>query len=181
MTRRGVTAAAAAAMLAAPPPALAHPGHAEHLGFAAGLLHPPTGADHLVAMVMVGLWAGVLGGRARRAVPGAFLAAMLAGLGLGAAGLALPGVEAGILASVVVLAALAVPAVPLPAVAAAGLAALAGLLHGHAHGAEGAAALAYAAGVLAATAALIGTGLALAAPAAPLARRIGARLGLRPA
>ncbi|MFL5291384.1 MAG: HupE/UreJ family protein, partial [Myxococcales bacterium] len=49
-----------AAAALAPLPALAHPGHAEALGFTAGLLHPLTGADHMLAMLMVGLWAGVL-------------------------------------------------------------------------------------------------------------------------
>jgi urease accessory protein len=178
MIRRGVAVAAAALV---PLPALAHPGHAEHLGFVAGLLHPLAGADHLVAMVMVGLWAGVLGSRARLALPGAFLSAMLAGFGLGAAGVALPGVEAGILASVVVLTALAALAVPMPLAAASALVALVGLLHGHAHGTEGAASFAYAAGFLGTTALLIGAGLALAVPLAPLARWFGARAGLRAA
>jgi urease accessory protein len=36
-------------------PAAAHPGHAE-TGFAAGLLHPLTGLDHLLALLAVGLW-----------------------------------------------------------------------------------------------------------------------------
>ena len=35
--------------------ALAHPGHDG--GLAAGLAHPFTGLDHLLAMVAVGLWA----------------------------------------------------------------------------------------------------------------------------
>ena len=166
-----------AAALLLPATAFAHPGHAEPLGFVAGLLHPLGGADHLLAMVMVGLWAGLLGGAARLALPGAFLGAMLAGFALAATGIALPGVEAGILASVVVLAALAVLAVRVPVAAAAGLVALAGMLHGQAHGTEmvgGAAG--YAAGFLATTAALHAAGLALAAPLAPFSRRLGARL-----
>lgn len=174
MIRRGTMMAAA---LLAPLPALAHPGHAEPAGFLAGLLHPVGGMDHLLAMVMVGLWAGLLGGCARLALPGAFLGAMLAGFGLGAAGLALPGVEAGILASVVVLAGFALLAVRVPLLAAAALVALAGLFHGHAHGTElvgGAAA--YAAGFFVATAALHAAGLALAVPLAPFARRLGTRL-----
>ena len=170
-----------AAVVLAPLPALAHPGHGEHASFVAGLLHPLSGVDHLVAMLMVGLWAGVLGGRARLVLPGAFLAAMLVGFGMGAADVGLPGVEAGTLASVVVLAALAVLAVPMPLAGAAVLVAVAGLLHGHAHGTEGAATLAYMAGFLVATAGLIGAGLALAAPLAPFARRLGARVRMRAA
>jgi urease accessory protein len=154
-----------------PLPALAHPGHGEALGFLAGVLHPLSGADHMLAMVMVGLWAGTLGGAARLALPGAFLAAMLAGFGLGAAGIALPGVEAGILASVVVLGALVALAVPMSVRTAASLVAVAGLLHGHAHGTEGAATISYALGFLATTAGLIGAGLLLAAPLARLRLR----------
>ena len=96
-----------AAVLLLPAPALAHVGDGLHHGLMAGFLHPFSGVDHLLAMVMVGLWAGLLGGTARLALPGAFLGAMALGGVLGMAGLALPGVEAGILASVVVLGALA--------------------------------------------------------------------------
>jgi urease accessory protein len=174
---RGVVLAAFVVALA-PLPALAHPGHPEAAGFLAGVLHPLGGMDHLLAMVMVGLWAGLLGGAARLALPGAFLAAMLVGFGLGVAGMALPGVEAGILASAVVLTVLAALAAPLPVTLAAGLVAVAGVLHGTAHGAEmaaDAAAFAYATGFLLATAALHAAGIAVALPLAPVARRLHAR------
>ena len=174
--------ALAAAALLLPATAFAHPGHAEPAGFLAGLLHPVGGPDHLLAMVAVGLWAGLLGGAARLALPGALLGAMLAGFGLGAAGLVLPGVEAGILASVVALSGLALLALRVPLPAAAGLVALAGLFHGHAHGTEMAGdAPAYAAGFLLATAALHAAGLAAAAPLAPAIRRLGARIAGRTA
>jgi len=172
-----------------PIPALAHTGGAHATGFLAGLAHPPGGADHLAAMIAVGLWAGLLGGRAALALPAAFLAAMALGFGLGAAGTALPMVEAGIAASVIVLGtAVALAARPPRAVRAPlalslGLAALFGLLHGHAHGtemADGATPLAYAAGFLLATAALHGAGLALARLPAPrrLARPAGAAMAV---
>ncbi|HEX2580907.1 MAG TPA: HupE/UreJ family protein [Dongiaceae bacterium] len=38
-------------------PALAHPGHNAALGFSAGLLHPFSGWDHLLAMSALGYWA----------------------------------------------------------------------------------------------------------------------------
>ena len=61
-------------------PALAHPFHgAAAAGAAAGFVHPFMGLDHLVTMLAVGIWAAQLGARARWIVPGAFLAAMLAG------------------------------------------------------------------------------------------------------
>ena len=80
----------AALMIA--PAALAHPGHPGHetLNLAAGALHPFTGLDHVLAMVAVGLWAALRGGRATWAWPAAFLTAFLAGYGLGQSGLAVP-------------------------------------------------------------------------------------------
>ncbi|WP_254453412.1 HupE/UreJ family protein [Siccirubricoccus sp. G192] len=89
----------------------------------------------------------------------------------------LPLVQAGLLASVIVLGAMAALVVRLPLPAGMALAALFGLLHGHVHGEEmlGAVALSTAAGFLAATALLHGVGLALAMPVAqrmaPWARR----------
>lgn len=48
---RRTAAAAALALIAGP--ALAHPGHGG-ASLAAGLLHPLTGADHVLAMTAVG-------------------------------------------------------------------------------------------------------------------------------
>ena len=70
--------------LIAPTAALAHTGIGAHgAPFASGLAHPLLGADHLLAMLAVGLFAGLTGGRARWAYPAAFLAAMLLGGVLG--------------------------------------------------------------------------------------------------
>src|SRR5690349_8454713 len=81
----------------------AHPGHDATVGFAAGFVHPVTGIDHVLAMVAVGLFAANLGGRALWAVPLSFVSVMALGGSLGAAGIALPFVEAGIAISVIVL------------------------------------------------------------------------------
>ncbi|MCL5444434.1 HupE/UreJ family protein, partial [Lactobacillus johnsonii] len=76
---------------------------------ASGLLHPLTGADHLLAMVAVGVWsalavgAGGGGGVGVLRVPLAFVALMLVGAVLGLAGLALPAVEPMIAASLLVV------------------------------------------------------------------------------
>jgi urease accessory protein len=59
----------AAAILVAPGAALAHPGHGAELGLYAGLAHPWSGIDHVLAMTAVGLLAARLGGRALWAVP----------------------------------------------------------------------------------------------------------------
>ena len=145
----------------APTAALAHPGH--DFGLAAGLLHPLTGADHVLAMICVGLCAAQIGGASRWALPATFLAAMaLGGLaawttGMGAAAAA---IEPAILASLIVLGALAAAMLQLPLAVTLPLVALFGVAHGAAHGLEGAG-LPFAGGMLAATAALHGLGLVL--------------------
>ena len=164
------------AALAAPFPALAH-GGADHVhGVMAGLAHPLGGLDHVAAMLAVGLWAGLMGGRAMLALPAAFLGAMALGGALGMGGLGLPMIEAGILASVIVLGALVAGAARVSLATALPLVAAFGLLHGNAHGlelAQGQGGLGYALGFLLATAALHGAGLLgalrLAAPSVRIA------------
>lgn len=74
--------------LAAPALAFAHPGHGEH-GLVAGLAHPLTGLDHLLAMFAAGLWAAQQQGAARPPCP-TFVGTMLVGGLLGFEGLQLP-------------------------------------------------------------------------------------------
>src|SRR4051812_12647060 len=57
---------------------LAHPGHPDATGVRAGLFHPFSGVDHVVAMVAIGLWAAQLGGRALSLLPATFVVAMSA-------------------------------------------------------------------------------------------------------
>jgi urease accessory protein len=166
-------------------PALAHLDPGEHGSFAAGFTHPLFGADHLLAMVAVGLWAVALGGRALWALPAAFVGAMTAGFVLALAGVGLPLVEPMILASVLVLGVLTALAARLPLAVAAGIVAMLALFHGHAHGAEmgGASALAYLAGFAGATAILhlagVLGGMGLARAAGPaMARGAGAGVAL---
>jgi urease accessory protein len=121
--------------LAAVPLAQAHPGHGIH-SFTAGLQHPLTGFDHLLAMVAVGLWAVQLGGRARWALPLTFVGAMALGAMAGISGFAVPGVDRWILASVFALGLLIAGAARLPLGVGIGLVALVGAFHGLAHGAE---------------------------------------------
>ena len=77
-------------LLLVPGTAFAHTGHAGDHPFLSGLTHPAFGTDHLLAMVAVGLWAAVIGGRAMWALPVAFVSAMLLGGLLGSAGAPLP-------------------------------------------------------------------------------------------
>lgn len=131
-------------------------------GFVSGAIHPFTGWDHLLAMTAVGLWAAQLGGRARWAVPLAFVAMMGLGGALGLLGVSLPGVDAGIAASVLVLGLLIASSTRLPVAASMSLVGVFALFHGHAHGAEMpgmAAPWLYGLGFIASTALLHGVGL----------------------
>lgn len=153
------------AAFASTDPALAHTGLEHAVSFASGFKHPWTGLDHMLAMVAVGLWAGLNGGRALWAWPAAFVGVMAAGGAIGIAGVPMPMVELGILASVIVLGLLVLTAAKLPLALGAALVAAFALLHGHAHGAElpaQAAAVTYAAGFALATALLHGVGLGVA-------------------
>ena len=159
----------AATMLAvAGAPALAHLNPAEHGSFAAGFSHPLFGIDHILAMVAVGMWAAMIGGRTVWIVPAAFVGTMIAGFALALLGAPLPFAEPVILASAVVLGLLIAAAVNVPVAAGAVLVGIFALFHGHAHGGElgAATALPYLAGFAIATTVLhvagIGLGLALA-------------------
>ncbi|MBZ8140980.1 urease accessory protein UreJ [Rubrivivax gelatinosus] len=162
--KRIVPAALFAAAALAAAPAMAHTGHDTNT-LAAGLAHP-LGLDHLLAMVAVGLWsAAALQGAQRLAGPALFMAALLGGAVAGAAGVGHALVEPAIAASVVVLGLMLAFARRLPASAGLLLVAVAGSLHGLAHGAELPAAggfAGYALGFLAATALLHAIGLAAA-------------------
>lgn len=148
--------------------ALAHTGtgephvHGWMASLQAGVLHPFSGWDHLLAMLIVGAWAVAGLRRGRRVLaPLAFLGALALGGVLGMAGVAIPGGELAIAASVVVLAVLWGLGQRVAPAGGLALIAVAGLLHGHAHGAEmadGLFATGYAAGFLMGSAALHGLG-----------------------
>lgn len=144
-------------------PALAHPGHA--LGsnaLIAGFAHPFFGLDHVVAMVAVGMWAAVLGGRAVWVVPITFVLCMVGGFTLALAGIGLPAVEPGIAASVFILGFMVAAAVRLPIALSIGLVGLFAIFHGHSHGTELAGgAAAFGVGFTAATVLLHAAGIAL--------------------
>ena len=94
----------AAAFSAAAAPAFAHLDPLAHGSFAAGLSHPLFGADHVLAMVAVGLWAAQIGrAPGKRAalfvVPATFVATMAVGFALALMGVHLPFVEPGKIAT----------------------------------------------------------------------------------
>lgn len=159
--KSGLLALAATAL---PAVAYAHPATGEAAGFSHGFAHPMSGVDHILAMVMVGVFAFQLGGRATWLVPATFVLVMALGGALGVAGINVPFVEIGIALSVVVLGAVVAFNVKAPLAAALGVVGLFAIFHGHAHGAEmpeNATGAAYAAGFMIATAFLHLAGLAL--------------------
>lgn len=152
-------------LLAAAGGAAAHPGHPDTgSGVLAGLAHP-LGLDHLLAMLAVGLWSATALPAGRRLHgPLAFLATLLAGAAVGAVTSAPSLVEPAIAASVLLFGLLIAAPRRLPGTAGLALVALAGALHGLAHGAElpaGGSPALYAMGFVTTTALLHAAGLAL--------------------
>lgn len=155
---------AAAAIALMPGIALAHTGVGDTSGFSHGFVHPLTGIDHLLAMMMVGVFAWQLGGRALWLVPLTFVLVMAIGDAFGVAGVSIPFVETGIALSVIVLGAAVAFRLSMPVAIAVALVGLFAVFHGHAHGEEmpeNAAGLAYGLGFMLATAALHLAGIGL--------------------
>lgn len=143
--------------------AQAHTGHGTS-GISEGLAHP-FGADHLLAMVAVGIWSvSALPANKAWWGPATFMLSLIVSAALGAGGVSVPFLEQMISLSVVLFGAMLVLSrqkMPLPL--GLGLVALAASLHGLAHGTEtpetGFAA--YAVGFLASTATLHFGGVAV--------------------
>lgn len=142
-------------------------GHSEHAvatGFGAGLAHPVSGMDHVLAMIAVGLWGAQLGNPALWALPVAFPLMMAGGGVLGLLGLPVPGVEIGIAISAVFLGLAVMGALRPPLWMATSLVAIFAVFHGHAHGTElpvGADGLRYSLGFVIATGILHACGIAI--------------------
>jgi urease accessory protein len=171
-------AAVAAVLLSLSGTALAHTGHGDTSGFAHGFSHPLGGIDHMLAMMGVGLYAALLGGRPLWLVPATFVGVMGLGGVVGAAGYALPYVEIAIALSVIVLGSAVALRLSLPTLGAMALVGLFAIFHGYAHGTEmppDASGYAYAAGFLLVTALLHLAGIAVGMLAASLADRGGWR------
>jgi urease accessory protein len=116
--------------------AFAHAGHGEEaMGFVAGLLHPLTGADHLAAMLAVGIWSAMTTRRIWVA-PVSFAALLLVGALMGIAGVSFPAVEPMIAASLLVIGLLLATQAKLPLAVCAGLVGAFAIFHGAAHGTE---------------------------------------------
>jgi len=161
---RRVGAAVALALVLSPVAAFAHEETGQAAGLLAGLSHPLSGLDHVLAMIAVGLWGAVLGPPAIWVLPVAFPIVMAFGGLMGLLGFPLPGVEIGIAVSAVVLGALVLAEVRPPLWLAALIVAFFAIFHGHAHGRElpqGTSALLYSLGFVVATGLLHAVGIGL--------------------
>lgn len=147
--------------------ALAHTGHGTS-SLMEGLVHP-FGADHLLAMVAVGIWSvSSLPANKAWQGPAAFMVALVLSAALGTLGVTLPYLEHAVALSVVLFGAMLMLATkPMPKALGLGLIGAAAALHGLAHGSETPASgfAGYAIGFLLTTAALhlsgVGLGLSI--------------------
>jgi urease accessory protein len=157
---------AATTLILSPLAAQAHPGFYQMTGgLMAGAEHPLTGADHILAMVAVGLWAVQLGGQALWLLPTVFVASMVGGGMAGAYGLSLPGSEQLIALSILLLGAAILSKFRLQLWPSAFFVGLLAMAHGFAHGVEmphSADVASYVLGFTLVTAALHGAGVVMA-------------------
>jgi urease accessory protein len=143
-------------------PALAHVQQGQAAGFVAGLLHPVSGLDHVLAMVAVGLWGAQLGMPAIWLLPVTFPLVMALGGFLGLVGVPLPGVEIGVAASGLLLGASVAMQWRPPLWLAATIVGVFAVFHGYAHGTElppGESGLLYSVGFVVATGCLHAAGV----------------------
>jgi urease accessory protein len=152
------------AIFLAPTAAIAHTGVGDTSGIMHGFMHPLGGLDHQLAMILVGIFAYQLGGRALWLVPLTFVGVMALGGFLGVAGVRVPFIEAGIALSVIVLGAIVAFGARIPVAVAMGIVGLFAIFHGHAHGSEmplDASGVAYGLGFMLATAILHAVGIGI--------------------
>jgi urease accessory protein len=145
-------------------PALGHQQGGQAAGLLAGLRHPVSGLDHVLAMIAVGLWGAQLGPPALWVLPVTFPMVMAFGGMLALLGVALPGVELGIAASALLLGAMVLFEARPPLGVAAALVGLFAIFHGHAHGTElpeGASGVLYSIGFVVATGCLHAAGIGI--------------------
>ncbi len=161
---RGLGLALAAAAALWPVAALAHVGQGRAEGLLAGLRHPVSGLDHVLAMISVGLWGAQLGAPAVWILPVTFPIVMAFGGMLGLAGVAVPGVEIGIALSAILLGMAVMLEAHPPLWMAAIMVGFFAIFHGHAHGSElppGASGLLYSIGFVVATGMLHALGITI--------------------
>ena len=117
-------------------PAYAHDEAGAAGGVAAGFSHPFLGADHMLAMIAVGIWGAFLGRPLLVILPMVFPVMMTVGAALAMASIPFPPVELGIAISVIALGLVILTAARATPVVACAVVAVFALFHGYAHGTE---------------------------------------------
>lgn len=117
-------------------PVFAHTGTTTEVSLMAGLSHPLTGFDHLLAMLAIGIWAAMQRGTSSLTYPVVFIIMLMTGFLLGLNGLSIPFIEAGIATSVFLLGLAIVFTTRLPSLLSLPLISTFALYHGLAHGIE---------------------------------------------
>lgn len=149
-------------LAALPLAAFAHTGHGDHT-FIDGFTHPFLGLDHLLAMLMVGIWS-VLNARSNKVwlAPATFVSLLAVGAFLGQHGIVVPQLEPLVAASVLVLGVMLT--LPFSLGLTAALAVIGGfaVFHGMAHGGELEQGSAIMTGIVLGSALLHGLGMTLA-------------------
>lgn len=156
--------------------ASAHTGFGETSGVLHGMIHPISGLDHLLAMIMVGVFAQQLGQRARWLVPLSLLALMTTGGATGILDLKVSLIETAIAVSVIMFGGMVALRTKMPTLLAMGIVGFFALFHGYARGAEipdNIGGFAYGAGFLMMTAVLHALGIAMGFIVAETSRRHG--------
>ena len=165
----------AAALLALPLAAVAHTSQGDH-GFIDGFAHPFLGADHLLAMLVVGVWSML---QARRVwlAPLVFVTLLTIGALAGQHGLQVPQLEPLVAASVLVLGVMLT--LPMHIGSLSSLAIIAGFafFHGVAHGGELSTGNSVLAGIVLGSALLHASGMAFAHFVLKSRPRLACRLG----
>ena len=165
----------ALALLALPVAALAHTGQGDH-GFFDGFAHPFLGADHLLAMLVVGVWS-MLHARRVWLAPLVFVTLLTTGALAGQHGLQVPQLEPLVAASVLVLGVMLT--LPTRIGSLSSLAIIGGFafFHGVAHGGELSTGNSVLAGIVLGSALLHASGMAFAHFVLKSRPRLAHRLG----
>ena len=150
------------ALLLAPALASAHVEGGQAAGFVTGLEHPWSGLDHILAMIAVGIWGAQLGNPAMWVLPVTFPVMMSLGAMMGLLGIPVPGIEAGIALSAVMLGFMICRELRPHMAVAMIMVGFFAIFHGHAHGTElpaGQSGLLYSLGFVIGTGCLHGIGI----------------------
>lgn len=120
----------------ATPVAEAHSLGVYDTGIWGAFLHPFVGIDHLLAMLVVGIWAGQLGGRSIFLVPLSFMAIMLLAVIYSPIGYVLPHKELILASSLLILGLCTARSVRVSSLASSFLVGVFAIFHGYAHASD---------------------------------------------